>query len=90
MCIRDRDLQLFVQNNSGEEARRSLKFRPQFAEYARKKRERAVEIRGVPVEDMTFVGIHNRRTVNRSIYILFTVLLGQPCMRLSGLHSVHG
>ncbi len=45
------------------ETREALQFLPKFVDYAQDLRRKASQRVGIPLEEITFVGIHNRRTV---------------------------
>lgn len=67
-CCPTQELYEFVRSQNLEEIKSSLVFKPEFQSYVSEKKEKASKRIGIPVEEITFVGIHNRRTV-RQIYL---------------------
>ena len=68
-CCPAAELMQYLIENYSSETRKLLRFHRKFTEEAEKTIRNVAETIGRPVDDVTFVGIHNRRTVILSVCI---------------------
>ena len=64
-CCPAEDLMGYVLRNHFDEIRSSLRLKEEFTSYAKSTKARIAINMRLPIEEITFVGVHNRRTVRR-------------------------
>ena len=55
----------YVLRNHFDEIRSSIRLKEEFTSYAKSTKSRIAINMRLPIEEITFVGVHNRRTVSR-------------------------
>ena len=56
----------YVNDNNMKEVREMLQFQPKFQNHAKYIQENIAQQLNVTIEEITFIGVHNRRTVSIS------------------------
>ena len=69
ICCPADELMSIVTKNYLAELKSVLKFQPKFNEHTQKVKNEVAQSLNSTLDQITFVGIHNRRTVNKFIWI---------------------